>query len=393
MNSNLLLKILLVCLPIALLAPIALGDGPQAPRPAVKPKMTNAPNVFPMRMNNYGWRVGYRLAEDQIERSVLWTAAGTRELLPFKGTFSCAYGVNDECSIVGQMDTSKVDRGGRVVQQAFLWRNDVMMNIDQLHSFQDSAALDINRNGWVAGWVGVEQVGHHAALWTFLEYTETGPKIIDLGTFGGANSIAYSLNGFGLIVGQAETEQLVAGVPLGLAFRYEYPMEARMQTLPSLILGQSAAALDVNDAGVIVGWANDKFGEPRAVAWKEGEIADLGDFGGTEARAYAINSSGLIVGMAALPLPKLPKDGCFAPIERAFLVQNGEMIDLNTLIAPTLDWLLLEARDINDKNEITGYGWHAGEMWGFTLTLPPSGKAPAILTPGGPVQPGDVIKH
>jgi probable HAF family extracellular repeat protein len=394
MNTNLLFKIVLIFLVLALIAPLVLGgEEPSVAYPDPQLKFATIPNVFPMRMNNTAWRVGYALSEDLIERAVLWTPDGARELLPLKGNFSCAYGVNDEGTIVGQMDTSKVDRGGRIVRQAFLWRDDVLENIDHIRSFQDSAALDINRHGWVAGWIGIENAGHHAALWTFLESTHSGPKIIDLGTLGGPNSIAHSINGFGLIVGQAEQPTLTEEPPLARAFRYEYPMEVKMTPLPSLVADQPSAALDVNDAGVIVGWAQNELGEPRAVAWKEGKLIDLGDFGGTEARAYAINSRGLIVGMATLPLPKLPKGGCFAPIERAFVVQNGTMIDLNTLIAPKMDWLLLEARDINDRNEITGYGWYAGDMWGFTLTLPATGKAPVLLTPGARVAPGGVIKH
>ena len=54
MNTNFLLKTLLVVLLIALIAPIALGDkdGPQALRPAAKPKMTTVPNVFERTMSN-----------------------------------------------------------------------------------------------------------------------------------------------------------------------------------------------------------------------------------------------------------------------------------------------------------------------------------------------------
>lgn len=380
MNTNLLLKVVLVFLILGLILPIAL----QAQAPAPGATMTSAPNVFPMRMNNNGWRVGYSLAADQTERSVLWTAAGTRELVPLED-FSIAYGVNDDGLIVGQMDTDKVDRGGRIVRQAFLWRDDVLMNIDQVHSFLDSAALDINRNGWAAGWIGVEGVGNHAALWTFLEDSETGPTIIDLGTLGGPNSIAYAINGFGLIVGQAEQPTLTEDPPLGRAFRYEYPMEVRMTPLPSLVGDQPSAALDVNDAGVIVGWAWNEIGETRAVMWRDGTVYDLGGFGGSEARASAINSQGLIVGTATLPRPTLPPGGGSGPLERAFVVQNGQLIDLNTLIAPTEDWLLLEARDINDRNEIAGFGIHAGEMWGFTLALSADGRTPATLTPGSRV--------
>ncbi len=392
MNARFLLPAA-ACAAVALVATQTPADHPipKSLRPAPTARFATMPNLFALRTNNAGDRVGYSM-HDEVEQSVLWNADGCRDLLPEPLRFSCANGVNDSCHIVGQFATEKVDRGGRVVRQAFLWIDGHMLNIDSIRSFDDSAALAINRGGWTVGWRTFEEVGPRAALWTFLEYDETGPKIIDLGTLGGQHSVANSINDFGLIVGQAETEIIAPpGETLNVAFRYEYPMEVWMTRLPPLFHGRNSAATDVNNAGVIVGWAEDDAYFPHAVVWDNGTVTDLGGFGGTEARAHGINNAGLIVGTASVAIEKLPPEVCHVSALRPFVYRNGAMIDLNQLIARTGDWLLLEARDINDQNQIIGTAWHAGEYWAYVLTLPPGDGQIGALTPAGPLAPADVV--
>lgn len=381
------------CATVALAATAALADHPvpKPLRPAPKSGFATMPNLFALRMNNVGDRVGYSIHDD-VEQSVLWNADGCRDLMPEVLMFSCANGVNDYCHIVGQMDTEKIDRDGHRIRQAFLWVNGHMMNIDSLRSFNESAAMDINRRGWVAGWHTLDEVSPRAALWTFLEYDETGPKIIDLGTLGGQHSVANAINDSGLIVGQAETEIVAPpGETLSIAFQYEYPVDVQMTRLPPLFFGRNSAALDVNNAGVIVGWAEDEAYFPHAVVWSNDTVTDLGTFGGAEARAYAINNAGLIVGAASVPIEKLPPEVCHVPALRPFVYRKGAMIDLNTLIPRTGDWLLLEARDINDQNQIIGTAWHEGDYWGYVLTLPPGDGQLGTLAPAGPRAPSGVV--
>jgi hypothetical protein len=53
--------------------------------------------------------------------------------------------------------------------------------------------------------------------------------------------------------------------------------------------------------------------------------------------------------------------------ERAFLWDNGEMLDLNERIAPDSGWELSRATAINDRGQIVGYGLFQGQQAGFVL--------------------------
>jgi probable HAF family extracellular repeat protein len=76
---------------------------------------------------------------------------------------------------------------------------------------------------------------------------------------------------------------------------------------------------------------------------------------GSYSTAVGINSQDGVVGSSQVP---------FQP--RAFLYRNGRMEDLNDLI-DAADGELLEPRDINDENEITGHGVHNGALRAFVL--------------------------
>jgi hypothetical protein len=87
-----------------------------------------------------------------------------------------------------------------------------------------------------------------------------------------------------------------------------------------------------------------------------GNSTNLGTLGGLNAAALDINNNGLVVGNSSLP------DGTL----HAFVFRKGSMTDLNALI-PNGGWVLASARAINDRGQIVGTGSFNGEPRGFLL--------------------------
>jgi probable HAF family extracellular repeat protein len=68
----------------------------------------------------------------------------------------------------------------------------------------------------------------------------------------------------------------------------------------------------------------------------------------------AVNDSGQVVGVSG---------------GHAFLYSGGQMLDLNSLIAPGSGFTLVQANGISDSGYITGYGTAAnGQQHAFLLT-------------------------
>ena len=74
------------------------------------------------------------------------------------------------------------------------------------------------------------------------------------------------------------------------------PMLTDLGTLPG---GYNSYALDLNDAGTVVGWSETQLIDHlRAFYWTAGSgMVDLGTLGGDESRAFAVNNSFEIVGV------------------------------------------------------------------------------------------------
>lgn len=119
----------------------------------------------------------------------------------------------------------------------------------------------------------------------------------------------------------------------------------------------------INDHGQMVGWAENRDFEQRAVLWEGSRIVDLGTLGGEVNQAMDINNRGQIVGHALVP----DQDG--EEERHAFLWENGKMFDLNELMPANDDWILEEANAINDQGQIAGRGLYRGVDRAFLLSL------------------------
>jgi probable HAF family extracellular repeat protein len=151
--------------------------------------------------------------------------------------------------------------------------------------------------------------GTHGALWF---WAENGPTVVDLGTLGGPTSQALAINGYGLVVGSADT---AIGTD---AFLYEF-----------------------------------------------GKMFDLGNLGGSFASANAINAGAVVVGTS-----NTTGDGD----THAFIWNwRRGLRDLNSLIPANSGWDLQTANSINDDGTIVGTGvfndpMNGAESHAFVLT-------------------------
>jgi probable HAF family extracellular repeat protein len=218
---------------------------------------------------------------------------------------------------------------------------------------------------WLAAWEHQEQQDrkeHHRY------------KMVDLGTFGGPNAYLpepnqgiRALNNRAVVAGGADTSAadqfcLNADCLVSHTFRWENGILTDLGALPGAGSNDSGPQW-INDRGDIVGASeNGKidpalgFPEFRAVLWKDGQIIDLGTFGGTVSIAYAVNNRLQVAGFAlnAIPDP-FPLLGfpflAAAPVtqSRAFLWQKGEMRDLGTLGGPDA-----AAFWVNESGQVAG---------------------------------------
>lgn len=123
---------------------------------------------------------------------------------------------------------------------------------------------------------------------------------------------------------------------------------------------------DMNDSGQIVGLAQNwdadypHYGRSHAFLLEDGEMKNLGTFGGFWSGAHAINNSGQVVGKASTN-ETMEDTRLEGSISHAFLWQNDEMTDLGTL-----GGLESYANDINDAGKVVGWSTADPERAPFT---------------------------
>lgn len=164
-------------------------------------------------------------------------------------------------------------------------------------------------------------------------------------------------------------------------------------------------AFDINDKGEVVGRhiVGPGPGNFHPFLYRNGSTTDLGTlFPGNPAAiaaAFSINKSGAIAGWSGAGGGVFPVE----PIDpRAYVFTHGQMIDLNSLLAPTVasNWTLVVASAINEKGQIAGSafvgGYPNGVEHAFLLSPPglAMGSAAKIhQVPQGGAARGSKVAH
>jgi probable HAF family extracellular repeat protein len=170
--------------------------------------------------------------------------------------------------------------------------------------------------------------------------------LADLGTLaGGFGSEGNGINDKGQIAGQSLNGQIdpLLGTPEGIAVLWQ--SDGQISDLGTLGGNESLAAT-VNNRGQVVGGAANSIPDPfsgplgfwgtqtRAFLWEKGVMRDLGDLGGPDSFAIFVNDRGNIAGVSytsTIPDPSETDCGQNVPPQDPFLWESGKMIDIGTL--------------------------------------------------------------
>lgn len=324
---------------------------------------------------------------------------------------------------------------------AVLWHKGEMMDIGNPGLGGNSFGYGVNESGASAGnaelvssalsttedFCGWQAMGFSASSTPCVPFIWTAGKMIPLRTLGGVNGIATQINNSGAVAGYAENASLDPSCPSPQQYQFK-PVVWFKGAVHPLPTGSDleGVALAINDSGQAAGASGScaafnpiwgwYFQAVHARLWTKGSAMDLGNLGGALNNfAHGINNLGQVVGSsdvagdqtshaflwtAGTKMQDLGTVGSdffsvglgindagqivgisanqdFSVI-RAFVRQNGTLVDLNNLVAGNNSLFLMTACSINSRGEIIGIGIDpdTGETHGYLAI--PSPQAAAV---------------
>jgi len=225
-----------------------------------------------------------------------------------------------------------------------------MLLTGQYQSFAEAVAA--NDNGTIVGnYQNSGTIGSLPLVWTAPGYAQSTLPGLPCANCNPTMVTANAVNDAGVIVGSSS--YATSNTDGTSATNGTHAVEWLNGTITDLsgLQGGDSAAYAVNSSGDIAGGSrtSQANGAPtHAVLFHAGAITDLGTLAGDlDSTANSINDSGQIVGVSS--------DA--ADTQRAFLYQNGQMYDLNSLIDPSS--ALAGRVSLQEAVSISANGWIA----------------------------------
>lgn len=359
----------------------------------------------PLVISNSGWISG-TAAVGAAEHAVLWYGGKMIDIgNPGLGGNSLAYGVNDSGIAAGEAETSAAGLsttedfcGFQVMGFSssptpcvpFIWRDDRLVPLPTLGGV-NGAATQINNRGEIAGYAENTTMDLSCTApqkYQFLPVVWFHGGIQPLPTGNDAEGVAFAINDLGQVAGTSGS-----CAPFNFIWLFNLnPVHAVLwQDGSPTDLGNLGGAFnnlahDINNLGQVVG-GSDLAGDQtsHAFLWtREITMQDLGTVNDavnddTFSVGLGINGAGEIVGVSS---------NADSSIIRAFVRQNGTLVDLNSLVTGNTSLYLVTACSITSRGEIIGialdrntnetHGYLATPTSGDTKTGPNSRKPPIL---------------
>ena len=303
--------------------------------------------------------------------------------------------INNKGVVAGEADTSTpCTYLGGFVSPAFTWENGVLTDLGLLPGGCFSLPNAINSNGMMVGSGDIGVIDPMTGFPELRADVRRNGQIIDLGTFGGTNSLANDVNSRAQVVGGAENTDPdpwnfggLVGLPSPTAWHGFVWQAGTMRDLGTLG-GPDSFGLVVSESGRITGFSftnsipSPTTGIPTVdpFLWDGGRMIDLGTLGGTFGVGNGLNNRGQVVGFSDVA-------GDLA--NHAFIWERGVLTDIGTLGGDnsTANW-------INNAGQVVGiadladgthhaFVWSKGKMTDLgTLSGDPCSNAFYINTRG-----------
>jgi diguanylate cyclase (GGDEF)-like protein len=296
-------------------------------------------------INNSGHVVGVSSTRDNKPQHAFYhDGVRIHDLGALGPTNSQAHDINDSCVIVGTTTMPASPQRGGPPYRGFVWKQGRMLDLGTLGG-NESTAQGVNEAGQIVG-------QSYKSDGTLVAFMYVQGRMLELPPLNPEKPFAFAaaINAGSVIVGSA----------MGSDGEYHAVTweDGHIRDLGTLG-GRTSAALDINATGHIVGRSGSLSGKQRAFLYVSGEMVELGSLGNADSSANAINNARVVVGRSWV-----------APGEHhAFLFIDGNMFDLNDLVDNLGGFTLTEATGVNDRLDIVGSGYLAGEPRAFKLVL------------------------
>lgn len=350
-------------------------------------------------VNNFNQATGRSNVNNSVSSAFLYdngmTGLGAPFNLPSRGL-----AINDYGQIVGDAAFESAN------YTAYIAQNGVVTNIGTLGG-PSSQARAINNHEVVVGTSQFDPMPTGPWIWpAYIEFDQRYHAFIyqdggmqDLHVLAGLqgdNSAATGINDHGHVIGTIDNR----------GFIYADGQLIELHLEPS----RRFETISINNSGAVLLYEDDADGNSMAYIYNDSSWTPLGSLGGDESIGYDMNDAGTVVGSSTtgefrelifspvsfVTQPSTSGHGEFQseiewlegavltpadpiPVLHAFIYQDGQMTDLNSLIRPDSGWELTHANGINAKGVIVGSGYFEGESRAFMLIPIPEPTSAMLL--------------